>query len=130
VHFFTAPLDGFTFLSETLLSKPEFIALRRCGNIVSPILAIGTFMGLNSTPPCVGPRIVSANKSYQSAQLYRNASSICRNTSVSFFVNLCVNHCCCVIQTSVCDQSKAPAIALLEDADRWARLGMCRIAAA
>jgi hypothetical protein len=24
VHFFTAPHDGFTFLSETLLSKPEF----------------------------------------------------------------------------------------------------------
>jgi hypothetical protein len=26
VHFFTAPLDGFTFLCETPLSKPEFSA--------------------------------------------------------------------------------------------------------
>jgi hypothetical protein len=49
VHFFTAPLDGFTFLSETLLSKPEFhrlAAMRKYRFVVSPILAIATFMGL------------------------------------------------------------------------------------
>jgi hypothetical protein len=108
VHFFTAPLDGFTFLSKTLLSKPEFhrlAAMRKYRFVVSPILAIATFTGLNSMSPCW-----TSNCDREQILSVRSVVSECKfhlpKTSVSFFVNLFVNHYCCVTRLACATSPK------------------------